>query len=118
MAIVCADTEKNARAAAAVVVELEQLPELLHVKDAMKPGAVKVYDEIPDLAGIPNCFNVRPIIKERTKPLIDNAKYVVDDEDYSSRQPHLTLETDCGFGYFDEAGHHPPRASACTVTSS
>ena len=106
VAIVCADTEQNARAAAAaVVVELEQLPELLHVKDAMAQGAVKVYDEIPDLADIPNCFNVRPIIKgEDTKPLIDKAKYVVDDEFYSSRQPHLTLETDCGFGYFDEEG--------------
>lgn len=38
---------------------------------------------------------------------------MVDDEFYSSRQPHLTLETDCGFGYFDEEGRVTIHPSIC-----
>ncbi len=106
VAIVCADTETQARAAAkAVKVEMEELPPLLHVKEAMAPGAVKVYEEIPDIDGIPNAFNRRPIIKgDDPKEALDKAPFVVDEEFYSSRQPHLTIETDCGFGYYDEEG--------------
>ena len=106
VAIVCADTEEHARAAAdAVKVEIEELPALLNVKDAMTPGAVKVHEDIPDIDGIPNVFNKRPIKKGNDpKEDLDKAPYVVEDEFYSSRQPHLTIETDCGFGYFDEEG--------------
>jgi len=106
VAIVCADTEEQARAAAAAVkVELQELPALMDVKAAMAPGAVKVYDEVPDLDGIPNCFNKRPIIKgDDPAPLLDKAPHVVEAEFWSSRQPHLTIETDCGFGYYDEEG--------------
>jgi len=35
----------------------------LNVKDAMTPGAVKVHEDIPDIDGIPNVFNKRPIKK-------------------------------------------------------
>jgi aldehyde oxidoreductase len=106
VAIVCAATEKQAReAAAAVKVELEELPALLHVKDAMKPDAPKVYDEIEEIDGIRNCFNKRPLIKGNDpKAAIDKAAHILEEEFYSSRQPHLTLETDCGFGYYDEEG--------------
>jgi len=106
VAIVCADTEKQAReAAAAVKVDLEQLPEITCVTDAMKPDAPKVYDEIEDIDGIRNCFNKRPLIKGADpKEDIDRAAVILEDEFYSSRQPHLTLETDCGFGYYDEEG--------------
>ncbi|QTX32684.1 molybdopterin-dependent oxidoreductase [Aminithiophilus ramosus] len=106
VAIVCADTETLAREAAkAVKVELEELTPLLYVKDAMAPGAIKVYDEIADIDGIPNAFNKRPIIKgDDPKAALDRAPFVVDEEFYSSRQPHLTMETDCGFGYYDEEG--------------
>ncbi len=44
VAIVCADTETQARAAAeAVLVELEELPSLLSVDDALNAGDVRVY---------------------------------------------------------------------------
>jgi aldehyde oxidoreductase len=106
VAIVCADTEEQARAAAeAVDVNLEELPAVMDVKAAMAPGAPKVYEEIPDIDDIPNCFNKRPVIKgEDPAPLPEKAPYVVEAEFWSSRQPHMTLETDCGFGYWDEEG--------------
>ena len=106
VAIVCADTEEQARAAAAAVkVELEELPAVMDAAAAMAPGAVKVYEEIPDIDGIPNCFNKRPIIKgEDPAPLLEKAPYVVEAKFWSSRQPHMTIETDCGFGYWDEEG--------------
>ena len=106
VAIVCADTEEHARAAAAKVrVELEELRPLLSVQDAMAPEAPKVYEEIPDIDGVPNCFNKRPVIKgEDPAPALDKAPFLVEQEFYSSRQPHLTIETDCGFGYYDEEG--------------
>jgi aldehyde oxidoreductase len=106
VAIVCADTEEQARAAAeAVTVKLEELPAVMDAKAAMAPGAPKVYEEIPDIDDIPNCFNKRPVIKgEDPAPLLEKAPYVVEGEFWSSRQPHMTLETDCGFGYWDEEG--------------
>ena len=106
VAIVCADSEAQARAAAAAVkVKLEEMQAVMDVKEAMAPGAAKVYEEIPDIDGIPNCFNKRPIIKgEDPAPLIDEAPHVVEAEFWSSRQPHMTIETDCGFGYWDEEG--------------
>lgn len=106
VAVVCATTEEEARAAAAKVkVELEELPPLLNIKDAMAKDAIKVYDEIEGIDDMPNCFNKRPIVKgEDPAPLLDKAPYVVEETFLSSRQPHLTIETDCGFGYFDEEG--------------
>ena len=106
VAIVCADSEAQARAAAAAVkVKLEEMQAVMDVKEAMAPGAAKVYEEIPDIDGIPNCFNKRPIIKGKDPaPFIDKAPHVVEAEFWSSRQPHMTIETDCGFGYWDEEG--------------
>ncbi len=106
VAIVCASTEKEARAAAEMVrVELEELTPVLSVTEAMKRDAPKVYDEIEGIDGMPNCFNKRPFIKgEDPAPLLEKAPFVVEEEFLSSRQPHLTIETDCGFGYYDEEG--------------
>ena len=106
VAIVCADTEAQARAAAAAVkVDLEQLKEMVDVHQAMASDAIPVYDEIEGIDGIRNAFNKRPFRKgDDPKPLIDGAAYKVEDTFYSSRQPHLTLETDCGYGYYDEEG--------------
>ena len=106
VAIVCADTEEQARAAAAAVsVELEQLKEMVDIHMAMAPDAIPVYDEIPGIDGIRNAFNKRILSKgEDPTELINKAPYKVEDTFYSSRQPHLTLETDCGYGYYDEEG--------------
>ncbi|MCF7935485.1 MAG: molybdopterin-dependent oxidoreductase [Synergistales bacterium] len=106
VAIVCADSEEHARqAAAAVEVDLEELEPLLDVESAMNPNAPRVYDEIEDLEGVRNAFNKRPVRKgDNVDKLLDKAAHVVEESYYSSRQPHLTIETDCGFGYYDDEG--------------
>ncbi|MDR1516435.1 MAG: molybdopterin-dependent oxidoreductase [Synergistaceae bacterium] len=106
VAVVVAENEKLAReAAAAVKVDVEPLKEMIDIHQAMASDAIPVYDEIEGIDGIRNAFNRRPFQKgDDPKDLIDNAPYKVDDEFYSSRQPHLTLETDCGYGYYDEEG--------------
>lgn len=106
IAIVCADTEANARAAAdKIKVDYEQLPELIDIYQAKASDAVKVYDEIEGIDGMPNAFNKRVFTKGADpKEDLDKAPYVVEDEFYSSRQPHMVLETDCGYAYYDEEG--------------
>ena len=106
IAIVCADSETNARAAAEKIkVDYEPLPELLDIYQAKAPDAIKVYDEIDGIDGMPNAFNKRMFTKGADpKEDLDNAPYVVEDEFYSSRQPHMVLETDCGYAYYDEEG--------------
>ena len=106
LAIVCADTETNARAAAdKIKVDYEPLPELIDIYQAKAADAVKVYDEIDGIDGMPNAFNKRMFTKGADpKEDLDKAPYIVEDEFYSSRQPHMVLETDCGYAYYDEEG--------------
>jgi len=106
IAIVCADNEADARAAAdKIKVDYEQLPELIDIYQAKAADAIKVYDEIDGIDGMPNAFNKRVFTKGADpKEDLDNAPYVVEDEFYSSRQPHMVLETDCGYAYYDEEG--------------
>jgi aldehyde oxidoreductase len=100
LAIVCADTEANARAAAAKVkVDLEPLPPYLNALDAMADDAIEIHP------GTPNVYFEIPIIKgQETKPLMDSAPYVAEGSYYLQRQPHLTIEPDVGFAYIDEEG--------------
>ncbi|MBN1286579.1 MAG: molybdopterin-dependent oxidoreductase [Anaerolineae bacterium] len=98
IAIVCADTEANARAAAdKVVVKLEELPAYMSAPAAMAEDAIEIHP------GTPNVYYEQRIAKgEETGPLMEKAAYVVEGEYYLQRQPHLTVEPDVGFAYFDE----------------
>jgi len=100
IAIVCADTEAHARAAAdKVVVELEELPAYMSAPAAMADDAIEIHP------GTPNVYFEQRIAKgEETGPLMESAAYVVEDEFYLQRQPHLTVEPDVGFAYFDDEG--------------
>ncbi len=100
IAIVCADTEENARAAAKKVrVDLEILPAYMSAPAAMAEDAIEIHP------GTPNVYFEQPIVKgEDTKPLIDTAAHVVEGRYYLQRQPHLTIEPDVGFAYIDEEG--------------
>ena len=100
IAIVAADTEANARAAAAKVkVELEELPAYMSAPAAMAEDAMEIHP------GTPNVYYEQKIAKGgETKPLMDSAAYVVENEYYLQRQPHLTMETDVGLAYFDDEG--------------
>ncbi|TWH51736.1 molybdopterin-dependent aldehyde oxidoreductase [Sporomusa sp. KB1] len=101
VAIVAADTEEHARAAAkAVKVDLEILPAYMSGWAAMAPEAIEIHP------GTPNIYYEQGVVKgEETKPIMDRADVVTAEvETYCSRQPHLPLEPDCGSAYMDEEG--------------
>ncbi|MFK4765496.1 molybdopterin-dependent aldehyde oxidoreductase [Desulfobaculum sp. SPO524] len=101
IAIVCADSEKNAQAAAAKVkVELEQLPEYMNAYAAMEEDALEIHP------GTPNIYFTQKIAKgEETAPIFDKADVVVEDDFYVGRQPHMPIEPDVGFAYTDDEGN-------------
>lgn len=98
IAIVCADTEAHARAAAdKVVVELEELPAYMSAPAAMADDAIEIHP------GTPNIYYEQRIAKgDETGPLMEKAAYVVEDEFYLQRQPHMTIEPDVGLAYIDD----------------
>ena len=100
IAIVAADTEANARAAAEkVVVKLEQLPPYMSAPAAMAEDAIEIHP------GTPNVYYEQNRAKgEDTQPLMKSAAHVVQNEFYLQRQPHLTMEPDVGLAYFDADG--------------
>ena len=100
VAIVCADTEEHARAAAKKVkLDLEILPAYMSGEAAMAADAIEIHP------GVPNVYYEQGVKKgEDTKPLMAAAEHVVETETYCSRQPHLHLEPDCGCAYFEDNG--------------
>jgi len=98
IAIVCADTIEQAKAAAEKVkVELEALPAYMNALDAMADDAIEIHP------GTPNVYYGQKIAKgPDTAPIMETAPYVVEGSFYLQRQPHLTIEADMGFAYFDE----------------
>src|SRR3990172_1650197 len=100
IAIVAAQTVEQAKAAAAKVkVDLEVLPAYMSGPAAMAADAIEIHP------GTPNIYYEQGVIKgEDTKPIMAKAAYVVEDEFYCSRQPHLAIEPDCGQAYIGEDG--------------
>ena len=100
IAVVCADTEAHARAAAdKVKVDLEVLPAYMSGFAALAPDAMEIHP------GVPNAYYEQGVVKgEDTKPLMEKAAYTVELETYCSRQPHLHLEPDCGEAFIDDQG--------------
>ena len=98
IAIVCADTYEHAKAAAAKVkVDLEVLPAYLNAMDAMADDAIEIHP------GTPNVYFEQKVVKGAdTKPIMQSADVTVEDDFYLQRQPHLTIETDVGFAFFDD----------------
>jgi aldehyde oxidoreductase len=98
IAIVAAATAEEAKAAAAKVkVHLEELPAYMSAPAAMAEDAIEIHP------GTPNVYFEQKIAKgAETKPIMESAAHVVEGDYYLQRQPHLTIETDVGFAYFDE----------------
>lgn len=86
-------------AAKKVKVELEELPAYMSAPAAMAEDAIEIHP------GTPNIYFECGVVKgEETAPLMKELPYVVEDDLYVGRQPHLPLEPDVGFAYFDEDG--------------
>lgn len=101
LAIVCADSECNARAAAEKVkFDLELLPEYMSAPEAMAPDAIEIHP------GTPNIYYDQ--IEEKgadTAPFFnDPANVVAEGDYYTQRQPHLPIEPDVGYGYVNDKG--------------
>lgn len=99
IALVCADTVEQAEAAAKLVkVEYEVLPAYMNLIDAKAPDAIEIHP------GTPNHYFTQKLVKgDDTAPIMNNSDMaVVEDFSISSRQPHLPIEPDCGFAFFDE----------------
>ncbi|HNB53031.1 MAG TPA: molybdopterin-dependent oxidoreductase, partial [Anaerolineales bacterium] len=100
IAIVCADTIEQAKAAAEKVkVELEELPAYMNAKAAAADDAIEIHP------GTPNVYYYQKIAKGAdAKELMKTAPYVAEGSYYLQRQPHLTIEADMGFAYYDDEG--------------
>lgn len=100
IAIVCATTEKQAKAAAEKVkVELEQLPEYMSAPAAMAEDAIEIHP------GTPNVYFTQKIAKgDDTAPIFDSADTIVEGDFFTTRQPHMPIEPDVGFAYLDDDG--------------
>ena len=101
LAIVCADTEAHARAAAEKVkFDLERLPEYMSAPEAMAPDAIEIHP------GTPNVYYDQLEEKgEDTAPFFADANnVVVEGSFYTQRQPHLPIEPDVGYGYINDQG--------------
>ncbi len=100
LAIVCADTVENAKAAAdKVKAELEELPAYMSAPAAMADDAIEIHP------GTPNIYFEQKIAKGAdTGPIMQQAAFVVEDDFFVGRQPHLPMEPDVGFAYYDDEG--------------
>ena len=100
IAIVCAYTLAQAKAAAAKVkVELEKLPAYMSAPAAMAEDAMEIHP------GTPNVYYIQKIAKgEDTGPIFDKAATVVEDDFYVGRQPHMPMEPDVGFAFINHEG--------------
>ncbi|SMP51871.1 molybdopterin-dependent aldehyde oxidoreductase [Anoxynatronum buryatiense] len=100
IAMVLADTPTQAEEAAKTVkIELEELPAYMSAPEAMAEDAIEIHPGTPNVY-----FSTQRVKGEETAPLMDSLPYVIEDDFYVGRQPHLVLEPDVGFAYIDEKG--------------
>lgn len=100
IAMVLADTPRRAEMACEKVkVELEELPAYMSAPAAMAEDAIEIHP------GTPNVYFITNMVKgEEVAPLFEQCEYVVEDDFYVGRQPHLVIEPDVGFAYYGEDG--------------
>lgn len=101
IAMVCASTKCEAEAAAEKVkVELEVLPAYMNLVEAKAPEAIEIHP------GTPNHYFTQKLEKGgETRKFFENPDYVcVEDFTISSRQPHMPIEPDVAFGWYDDDG--------------
>jgi aldehyde oxidoreductase len=98
---VIADTELHARAAAAAVkVEVEQLPEYKNFLDAAAPDAARIHEHSP------NVYLKQPVVSgDDVREIIEDSAFSVEGSFYSTREPHMSIEGDVQQAFWDEDGN-------------
>lgn len=101
VAIVCGESYEYAEAAVPKVkVDLEELPAAMHMEESLAPEAIEIHP------GVPNLYFETHVEKgDCVDSIIQKMPYVVEDVFSLQRQPHLVIENDVGFGYWDEDGN-------------
>jgi aldehyde oxidoreductase len=100
VALVAADTEEHARAAAKKVKQnLEILPAYNSVLESVMPNAIQLHETLP------NFFMEQPVFKgEDTAELFEDAPFVAEGSFHSQHEPHLPIEPDVAQGYIGVDG--------------
>jgi aldehyde oxidoreductase len=100
VALVAADTEEHARAAAkAVKQKLEILPSYNSLLESVMPNAIQLHETLP------NFFMEQPVFKgENTADIIDDAPFAAEGSFHSQHEPHLPIEPDVVQGYIGVDG--------------
>ncbi len=100
VALVAADTEENARAAAKKVKQnLEVLPAYMTFPEAVMPNAIQLHEDLP------NFYMEQPVFKgQDTAEIFDGAEFVAEGSFHSQHEPHLPIEPDVVQGYIGTDG--------------
>ncbi|MCL1896290.1 MAG: molybdopterin-dependent oxidoreductase [Clostridiales bacterium] len=101
VAVVMAETEEEARAAAkAVKVDLELMPEYMNFIETAAPDAIRIHEQSP------NIYIRQPVIKgEPADEVIEDSFCSVSGSFHTTRQPHMSIEGDSMQSYWDEDGN-------------
>ena len=100
VALVAAETEEQARAAAKMIKQnIELLPVYMSFPEAVMPNSIQLHENIP------NYYMMQPLFKgEVTDDMFDDAAFVAEGSFYSQHEPHLPIEPDVVQGYFEDDG--------------
>jgi aldehyde oxidoreductase len=100
VALVAADTEERARAAAKKVKQdLEILPAYMTFPEAVMPNAIQLHETLP------NFYMEQPVFKGRdTVEVFEEAPFVAEGSFHSQHEPHLPIEPDVVQGYWGSDG--------------
>ena len=100
VALIAADTEDNARAAAKKVKQnLEVLPAYMTFPEAAMPNAIQLHELVP------NVYMEQPVFKgEDTAAIFEAAPFVAEGSFHSQHQPHLPIEPETLQAYWGTDG--------------
>ncbi len=114
VALVAADTEENARAAAKKVKQnLEILPSYMTFPEAVMPNAIQLHETLP------NFFMEQPVYKGMdTAEIFEDAEYVAEGSFHSQHEPHLPIEPDVVQGYMGADGMLTIQCKAQAITEA
>ncbi|MDR0309986.1 MAG: molybdopterin-dependent oxidoreductase [Acidobacteriota bacterium] len=102
IALVCAETEAEARAAAkAVKVDLEILPSYKNVIESFMPNAIQLHKALP------NFYLEQPVFKGRDTAEVfeEDGLIIAEGSFHRQHEPHLPIEPDVLQGYYDGEGN-------------
>jgi aldehyde oxidoreductase len=114
VALVAADTEERARAAARKVKQnLEILPAYTSFVEAVMPNAIQLHESLP------NFYMEQPVFKGRdTAEVFEEAEFVAEGSFHSQHEPHLPIEPDVLQAYWGIDGMLTIQCKCQSLTES